>query len=421
MSMLKGKKLLILGGKPIGSCEIVEYAKSQGIYTIVADYLPIEKSAAKRIADESWEISTADIDELKKKIIENGINGIYTGVHEFNIRKMIELCESLEFPCFCTLDQWDNLNNKKRFKQLCAQYDIPITREYKSDDLSRLLLEPIEYPVVVKPVDGSGSRGFSICHSSDDLEKAYCVARKFSESGKVLVEKYMNYENSAIINYTLINGELFFNGISDKHSKKVFSTGAPIMSVQFYPSKYEQKFLNDLNEKVKNMFKGYGLKNGVIWIEAFCDHGQFTFNEMGFRFGGSLTYLPVHYLYGVDQLALQIEYALTGKNERKLTQEQKISPKTYCIFPVHVKAGTIMQVCGIEALQKREGFVKLVPVHYLGDKIEEWGSAQQVFAYIHFVAENREAAEKEIDCIINTLSVFDEHGNQMLFNLYKGV
>ena len=43
------KKLLVLGGKPIGSVEIVRRAKELGYYTIVADYLPIEESHAKKI------------------------------------------------------------------------------------------------------------------------------------------------------------------------------------------------------------------------------------------------------------------------------------------------------------------------------------------------------------------------------------
>ena len=50
--MYEGKKLLVLGGKPIGSVELVERAKELGAYVIVADYLPIEQSPAKRIADE---------------------------------------------------------------------------------------------------------------------------------------------------------------------------------------------------------------------------------------------------------------------------------------------------------------------------------------------------------------------------------
>jgi hypothetical protein len=35
----ENKKLLVLGGKPIGSIDIIEYALSKGVHTIVTDYL----------------------------------------------------------------------------------------------------------------------------------------------------------------------------------------------------------------------------------------------------------------------------------------------------------------------------------------------------------------------------------------------
>lgn len=417
---LKNKKLLVLAGKPIGSCEIVDYAKSKEVYTIVTDYLKKSQSAAKKICDEIWDISTADIEQLKERIIKEDVDGIYTGVHEFNIGKMIELCRDLGLPCFCTLEQWEYLNNKRCFKNLCKKYDIPVTNEYQLTDIVEDQLSNIEFPVIIKPVDGSGSRGFAVCYNKEELINAYPKAKEFSASGKVLVEKYMRYEYSAIINYTLLNGEIYFNGISDKQSKKVFNNGAPIMSVQFYPSLYEQEYLQNLDKKVKNMFKDFGLKNGVIWIEAFCDKGVFTFNEMGYRFGGSLTYLPVQYLYGTDQLGIQIEYALKGKNEDcKEIKEQRITDETYCILPVHVKPGIISQVIGFEALKKNAHVNRVVPVHFLGDKIEAWGSAQQVFAYLHITAKNRNDLESIITDILNTLSIKDENGKEILFNLYR--
>ena len=76
-----GKKLLILGSN-VGSSDIVKYAQKEGAYTIVADYLPPEKSAAKLIADEHWLISTTDIDTLYTKCIENKINGVFAGISE---------------------------------------------------------------------------------------------------------------------------------------------------------------------------------------------------------------------------------------------------------------------------------------------------------------------------------------------------
>ncbi len=410
---LKNKKLLILGGKPIGSREIVELAEKNGVYTIVADYLPSEQSPAKMIADEAWDVSTADIGKLAELVAQNNVDGVYSGVHEFNIKKMIELCEKLDLPCFCTEKQWDMLNNKKIFKSLCSDYGIPVTKQYTdiNDD-------SIRYPVIIKPSDGSGSRGFSICRNKNELVSAYKKSVDFSFGGGVLIEKYMNYENSVIINYTVIDGRVFYCGMSDKKSKKVFDDGAPIMSMQFYPARYEEKYLKELDEKARNMFEGIGLRNGVIWIEAFCDEGGFTFNEMGFRFGGSLTYLPVRYFYGVDQLELQIHYALTGGYPDNIEFSRRNSDRTYCIFPVHVREGLISDIEGLDELKSMDEIVEIVPVHFLGDVIEKWGSAQQVFAYIHYTASGRDEADEFARVIMEKLKVRGENGEQLLFNLY---
>ena len=135
MNLTAGKRLLILGGKPIGSCEIVQRAREMGIYTIVTDYLPKEQSAAKQLADESWEISTADVELLAQKIKDEQIDGVYTGVHEFNITRMIEICEKLDLPCFCTMEQWERLVNKCRFKELCRSYQLPSCRIKKRENL----------------------------------------------------------------------------------------------------------------------------------------------------------------------------------------------------------------------------------------------------------------------------------------------
>lgn len=419
MADLKGKKLLVLGGKPIGSCEIVEYAKSIGVYTIAADYLPAEQSAAKRIADECWDISTAEVDTIVAKIKEEKIDGVYTGVNEFNIERMIEICDKAGLPCFCSKEQWDMLNNKCEFKKLCRAHEIPVAKEYHVAGKDCIADTDIAYPVIIKPVDGSGSRGFAVCRNSDDLYNAFDNAIMHSKSGTVLIEQKMNYENSVIVNYTIVNGRAIYCGMSDKHSKKVLEDGAPVMSVQFYPSEYEKEYLDTIDAKARNMFEDIGLKNGVLWIEAFCDKGSFTFNEMGYRFGGSLTYLPVKRLYGVPQLEMQVEYALTGTYSSEYAIETQGEKKTYVIFPIHVMPGIISEIDGIDKVSARKELIEIVYVHFLGDKIENWGSAQQVFAYVHYEVDELKEAEAFADFILNEVSVRDEKGNEMLFNLYR--
>ena len=420
MSEFKGKKLLLLGGKPIGSREIVECAHAKGIHVTVADYLPKEQSPAKQIADEDYDISTAEVDKLVEFVQEKQIDGIYSGVNEFNIRKMLAVCEKTELPCYCTRAQWDRMEDKAQFKQICRDFGISVTKEYPVKGVEELSdCSQIAFPVITKPVDGSGSRGFSICQNAKELRTAYAKALSFSESGRVLIEQYMDYRKSYIVNYTMVNGEVFYCGMSDKISKKYSENAGPIMAFQYYPSLAEEKYLSEIDEKAKRMLKSFGFHTCVFWIEVFDNHGDFVFNEMGMRFGGSLTYLPVQYFYGGNQLELMVDYAMKGAKHSEIKFERKTAVKpVYCIFPIHVKEGKIARLEGFETMKAREEFLKIVLVHYIGDKIENWGSAQQVFAYLHFTADSREQADDFAKWIMQTLRIYDENGEQLLFNLF---
>ena len=86
--MTEGKKLLVLGGT-YASYDVVKNAREMGVHTIVADYY--EHGMAKGIADETVLISTTDIEGLSKFIRAKGIDGVFCGPSEFNIRNMIRL------------------------------------------------------------------------------------------------------------------------------------------------------------------------------------------------------------------------------------------------------------------------------------------------------------------------------------------
>jgi formate-dependent phosphoribosylglycinamide formyltransferase (GAR transformylase) len=63
MMDLSGKRLLIMGGVP-NARDIVKKAHELGVHVMVTDYL--EDSPAKKIADESFMVSTTDIDAVVK-------------------------------------------------------------------------------------------------------------------------------------------------------------------------------------------------------------------------------------------------------------------------------------------------------------------------------------------------------------------
>ena len=411
------KRILVLGGKPIGSVEIVKRAKGLGHYVIVTDYLPREASQAKLFADESWEISTADIDELEKRCRENHVDGVITGVHEFNINRMLDLCERLNLPCYCKRSTWLYCDSKVAFKSLCQKNGVPVAKKYDLSDFSDNRLSKVDYPVITKPVDGSGSRGFSICQNPDELKKGYAYAKEFSPTGSVLVEDYIPYD-AVIIHYTMVEGKCVFSGISDKYSVKFPSTGASVMGLQLFPSRGIDGYLRTLDKRVRDMFEREGFSNGPIWIEAFFDgRDNFIFNEMGYRFGGSMTNYPVNYFYNVNQLDQLIHVAL-GEPYQVVAKDVCPSKK-YCILPVHIHAGKIAKVTGIDVVRAREDVYAYVPVHFEGDVIQEWGSAQQVFCYLHVLFDNIKNLQDSIQQVLMTLRATDSTGNNLLFTLFN--
>ena len=405
------KKLLVLGGKPIGSVEIVKRAKQLGFYTIVTDYLPANLSPAKGYADETWNISTADIDVLVDKCKKENVCAVTTGVHEFNINRMLELTEILHLPCYCKPSTWVYCDDKVQFKHLCQQNGIPVAQQY---ELERIV--SAKFPLITKPVDGSGSRGFHICNNAVELYDAYQNAKLYSPSQRVLIEDFIPY-NAVIIHYTMIAGKCFYSGMSDKLSVKFANTGASVMGIQTFPSKGENVYLQTLNKKVCLMFENAGFTDGPIWIEASFDGTvKFVFNEMGYRFGGSLTYYPVRYFYGIDQLDLYLNASL-GRTSLCRCERQKVS-KQYCILPLHIHAGNIVQIKGIEQLQNNENYYAMAQVHFVGDEIQNWGSAQQVFCYLHLLYDNINELQTTVHLILQYLQALDADGNNLLFTLF---
>lgn len=406
-----GKRLLVLGGKPIGSVELVKRAMELGAYVIVADYLPIEESPAKLIANEHWEISTAEVGQLAEMCRQHQVDGILAGVHEFNINRMLDLCEELHLPCYCKRDTWIYCDDKVEFKSLCQANHIPVAQKYSMDEI-----DSIKYPVIVKPVDGSGSRGFHVCNGVDELKEKYKNASEFSPTGRVIIEDYIPYD-AVIIQYTMFEGKCYFSGMSDKISCRFSSTGSSVMGFQSFPSMGISVYLKNLDAKAREMFEKAGFTDGPIWIEAFYDgKDKFYFNEMGYRFGGSLTNYPVEYFYGINQLDLMIAKALGG--ESKLSLQANAKAKHYCILPIHIKAGTIARIDGLEELKKMPFFHQFVPVHFVGDPIQEWGSAQQVFCYLHVLYDTNEDLKASLNKVMDILHVYDANDEDMLFTLF---
>ena len=181
---LKGKRLLILGATR-DECEIVNAAREMNVYTITTDnHLNWDDAPAKKISDEAWNISWADISALKEKAEQRKVDGVIAGFSEFRTSCAIRLSRLLGTPFYIQdEDQLAITRDKLLFKSICRKYHVPVAKDYyvtsemKQEDLDRIV-----YPVIVKPADNAGSRGIRFCSSKEDIVECIEYALSFSES-----------------------------------------------------------------------------------------------------------------------------------------------------------------------------------------------------------------------------------------------
>ena len=365
------KKLLILGGTRI-SCEIVRKAKKMGVYTVVTDYYDETKSPAKQIADESFLVSCTDVDAVVSLIKEQNIDGVLVGFNDLLLPYYADICDKAGLPCYGTKKQFEVFIDKKKYKALMREHNVPTIKEYTidNDDLQKSS-EQIDYPVLVKPSDSSGARGITICHNKGEFIDAYEKAMSFSKEKEVLVEEYLDGEEATIF-WVFDDGNYNLCGIGNRHVKENQEGVIPLPVGYTYPSRFTKKYQDEVEENTKEMFRSAGIKNGMMFMQAKVKDGTLVVYDIGYRLTGSLEYKNINAVCGYYPLEMMINFALTGKMTDK---EVKYDPYFNGLYPYNVsclvKPGTIAEIKGIEEVKSLPGVIDAVIAHYPGETITE--------------------------------------------------
>ena len=312
LEALRGKKLLILVGG-INLITLVQRAKELGIYTIVTDYYDTDRSPAKLVADEYWDISWDDIDTLEKKCREEGVDGITTGYSESPVECCIKLCERLGLPCYCNDRQLALTRDKVLFKNECRKNGVPVVNEYASLD------KVTSFPVIVKPVDRAGSIGVGVATNPEELKTAYDYAMEKSYCKNVIIEDFISDGSKFDVIYAICNGKPILLSDSDTINAKDNGFERVVQSGWLFPSRYEEAFLRKADKPIKRMIKDLDIKDGYIFFSGFAREREndvdFVFFETGFRLSGGHMYRYMIKREIVNILDLFIIHALTGSTE----------------------------------------------------------------------------------------------------------
>lgn len=402
------KKLLIVGANP-ETISLIEKAKLMGIKTYVTDYNKM--TYAKKFADVACDVDGMDVDGLVSLVKKENIDAVLVGVAEALIPTYCKVCEVLDYPCFASMDQFEIMISKDNFKDTCRKYNVPVVPEYSLEDVDK-----IEYPVIVKPVDSSSSKGISICHNRQELDKAIEKALSFSFKKKVLIEKYMD-GLEVIIYYVIQDGNPIMVAMCDRYTSKEQKGITQLPSAYIFPSKHIERYKAEVDEHVKDMLRGMHVQNGVLFLQSFIENGSVYIYEPGFRLNGAQEHMIVSELTGIDAKELLINYAFNGKMSDKnveLLADPYFHGNFACKLSPLVKEGKIGKITGVEKIRRLNGVVAVNPNYEDGEIVAGLGTQRQMAANIFIVAPTMELLKERVDAVIENFHVTDENGDNML-------
>lgn len=398
---LSGKRLLILGGQQ-KMLDVVNRAHELGVYVVVTDWY--ENSPAKRIADKAYDVSITDTDAVLELIRRERIDGVFTGFIDSYLTHYIEICKRAGFPCYLNHNTLECCTDKAKFKTACKKLGIETIPEV---DISQA--DNLSYPIVIKPVDNSGSKGITVCNDPNMISKAVERAKRFSKSKHFIAEKFLSCDYIAAY-YTAQNGALRLTLLMDKDVNRIGRGKIPYPAAYVTPSKYRKAYLAKIDPKVRKLMSSLGMRNGTFLISFFVSGDHYYAVELTARLTASQEYL----LTGEDILGMHIRHALTGEFSGEIRENKAEDGNIYCMLLYFIKEGIIGKIEGIEECRATNGVLNVLLYRDVGAAIRADGSYGQLFCRLYLKAENYREMVERTENVQRLLNVTSEDGRPML-------
>lgn len=301
------KKLAIIGASYLQK-PLIDKAKEMGIETHVFAWA--SNDVGEKSADYFYPISIVEKEEILKKckeIVIDGICSIASDLAAITVNYVANEMGLIGNSMDCT----NKSTNKFLMRKVFEENGNPSPKSILVSAIDDLDGVNLKFPIIVKPIDRSGSRGITKLYSRDGLAEAIETAKEQGFEKKALVEEFVTGQEYSIESVSW-NGEHHFLAMTHK-----YTTGAPhfIETGHFEPAQVSQEILEKVKETVFHALDSLEIKYGASHSEIkIAEDGTITIIEIGGRMGGDFIGSNlVELSTGIDFVRLVIEIAIGKK------------------------------------------------------------------------------------------------------------
>lgn len=310
------KKILLLGGSA-QQIVAIKTAKKLGYYTVLCDFLA--DNPGQFVADKFYLISTTDKDAVLQVAQKESVDGVLAYASDPAAPTAAYVAEKMELPGN-PYNSVEILCNKDKFREFLARngFNTPIAKGYEriENALVDLKNNYYKYPVIVKPVDSSGSKGVGKINSYDEAEKKIICAMEYSRSKKIVVEEYVKKFGYQVAGDGLsIDGTLVFRYFANDHfNKKCVNPFVPISAS--FPYNMSEDVQNKIHNEIQRLLNLLHMQTSTYNFDIRIDSDYNVYlMEVAPRDGGN--YIPdvIKYATGWDLVECSVKAAMGDKIE----------------------------------------------------------------------------------------------------------
>jgi len=297
------RKLLVVGAGPF-QLPLIEKGKELG-YRVYA-VSNVQKDPGLRAADYGLNISILDFDALEKLCRQERITAVVTGASDLGTFAVGHLNDVLGLPGL-SAEQVRSVSDKGRFIRLQEKLDLPRPESFRihtRDDLEAALQDISTYPVILKPLHASGSRGIRVAHDPAGVRGAHDFVQRhsFLRKGYVL-QTYLDaveYGGECLVEA----GKVVFLQMTHK-----FLNEGHVPLGHCVPCHPPDGVQRAVAEQIESIAAHLGVEHAPVNIDVMISPDRPPILiDLSFRLGGNLLPRLMREKFGCDTFRRVIEY-----------------------------------------------------------------------------------------------------------------
>ena len=306
------KKILLLGGSS-QQVVAIKTAKKLGLYTIVCDYL--SDNPGQFYADKFYLESTTDRYAILEIARKESIDYIMAYASDPAAPTAAYVAEKMGLPTN-PYRAVEILCNKDLFREFLSEHGFSTPRAvgFNSKAGVEANIGNFNFPIIIKPVDSSGSKGATVLRDKTGLDDAIEFAFSFSRTHRIIMEEYIEKKHPYLIGGDIFvsDGKVIQWGLMNCHRDKMVNPLVPVG--KSYPPVLEDDDMKVVKDTLQRLVTELGIQFGPMNVELIVDKQNKVYPiDIGPRSGGNMIPDLLGMIFNCDVVEMSIRAAMGEK------------------------------------------------------------------------------------------------------------